>query len=290
MAMIENILKAVGKTPLVRLNKIVPEGAAEVWAKAEFLNPAGSVFYSYFKTGKLPAPHAYKVEGIGEDMLVETMDFSVVDDFVQVTDRDCFLTARRLTREEGLFAGGSSGGAVFVALNVAEQLGAGKRVVTLLPDSGNRYLSKVFSDEWMRDNGFLDEEPRLGRVKDILNLHKRKLITAASKELVHRVIDKMKRYDISQLPVVDDGRLAGIIREVDLLSYMVTGRHRISEPIEAIVEKNAETISPEASISLLSEKFMTNQDTAVVVVEGGKIIGLLSKIDLIDYLAKKFKD
>ncbi len=458
MAMIENILKAVGKTPLVRLNKIVPEGAAEVWAKAEFLNPAGSVkermalyiiekaeregvlkpggtiiegssgntglgiamvaalkgykavitisdkmssekinqlkafgakvvicpanvpaesphsyyetakrivketpgafylnqyhnpenieahylwtgpeiweetggqfdafvagigtggtlsgigrfikeknpnikviavdpagsvFYSYFKTGKLTAPHAYKVEGIGEDMLVEAMDFSVVDDLVQVTDRDCFLTARRLTREEGLFAGGSSGGAVFVALKVAVQLGASKRVVTLLPDSGNRYLSKVFSDEWMRDNGFLDEEPRLGRVKDILNLHKRKLITAASKELVHRVIDKMKRYDISQLPVVDDGRLAGIIREVDLLSYMVTGRHRISEPIEAIVEKNAETISPEASISLLSEKFMTNQDTAVVVVEGGKIIGLVSKIDLIDYLAKKFKD
>ncbi|MCI0330025.1 MAG: pyridoxal-phosphate dependent enzyme [candidate division Zixibacteria bacterium] len=254
------------------------------------VDPAGSVFYSYFKTGKLPAPHAYKVEGIGEDMLVKAMDFSVVDDVVQVTDRDCFLTARRLTREEGLFAGGSSGGAVFVALKVAEELGAGKRVVTLLPDSGNRYLSKVFSDEWMRDNGFLDEEPRLGRVKDILNLHKRKVITAASKDLVHRVIDKMKRYDISQLPVVDEGQLAGIIREVDLLNYMVTGRHRISEPIETIVEKNAETISPEASISLLSEKFMANQDTAVVVVEGEKIIGLVSKIDLIDYLAKKFKD
>ncbi len=458
MAMVENILKAIGKTPLVRLNKIVPEGSAEVWAKAEFLNPGGSVkermalhiiekaekegvlkpggtiienssgntgvgiamvaalkgyrvtitisdkmsaekvnllkafgakvvicpanvpaesplsyyetakrlvretpgafylnqyhntenieahyrwtgpeiweetggkfdafvagigtggtlsgigrlikeknrnikviavdpvgsvFYTYFKTGKLPAPQAYKVEGVGEDMLVKAMDFSVVDDIIQVNDRECFFTARRLAREEGLFAGGSSGGAVFVALKLAEELGAGKRVITLLPDSGNRYLSKVFSDEWMRDNGFLEDEPRLGRVKDILALRKHKVITAGSKDVVHKVIDKMKRYDISQLPVVDDGKLVGMIREVDLLNYMVTGRHRISEPIEVIVEKNIETISPEASISSLSEKFVAGQDTAVVVVDQGKIAGLVSKIDLIDYLAKKFKD
>ena len=254
------------------------------------VDPVGSVFYTYFKTGKLPAPHAYKVEGVGEDMLVKAMDFSVVDDILQVTDRECFFTARRLAREEGLFAGGSSGGAVFAALKVAEELGTGKRVITLLPDSGNRYLSKVFSDEWMRDNGFLDDEPRLGRVKDILAMRKHKVITAGSKDVVHRVIDKMKRYDISQLPVVDNGKLVGMIREVDLLNYMVTGRHRISEPIEVIVEKNIETISPEASISSLSEKFVAGQDAALVVVDKGKIAGLVSKIDLIDYLAKKFKD
>ncbi len=254
------------------------------------VDPIGSVFYQYFKTGKLPEPQAYKVEGIGEDMLVKAMDFSVVDEVVQVTDKECFLTARQLATEEGLFAGGSSGGAVFVALKVAAELGPGKRVITLLPDSGARYLSKVFSDEWMRDNAFLEEVPKIGRVKDILNLHKRKIITANAKDLVHQVIGKMKRYDISQLPVVDNGNLLGMIREADLLNYMVTGRHRISEAIEGIVEKNIRTIGPEASISALSEKFIANQDTAVVVVDKGKIIGLVSKIDLIDYLAKKFKD
>ncbi len=258
--------------------------------KITAVDPIGSVFYQYFKTGKLPAPHPYKVEGVGEDMLVRAMDFSVVDDVVQVTDQECFLTARRLAREEGLFAGGSSGGAVFVALKVAAELGAGKRVITLLPDSGNRYLSKIYSDEWMRDNDFLQEAPKIGRVKDILNLHKRKVITANARDLVHQVIAKMKRYDISQLPVVEEGSLLGMIREADLLNYMVTGRHRISEPIEAIVEKNSQTIDPEASISALSEKFVQNQETAVVVVEKGKIAGLVSKIDLIDYLAKKFKD
>lgn len=119
------------------------------------VDPIGSVFYNYFKTGKLPEPNTYKVEGIGEDYLVKAVDFGVIDDMIQVNDKDSFIMTRRLSREEGIFAGGSSGSAVWAALQVAKNLKYLQNIVVILPDSGTRYLSKIFNDEWMREQGFL---------------------------------------------------------------------------------------------------------------------------------------
>jgi cystathionine beta-synthase len=121
------------------------------------VDPEGSVFYDWFKNETLVEPKTYKVEGIGEDMIVEAMDFSVVDDMVRVDDRESFLMARRLTTEEGLFAGGSSGSAVAGAVRWLKDHPEIRYPVTILPDSGSRYLSKIYSDAWMRENGFLDE-------------------------------------------------------------------------------------------------------------------------------------
>jgi len=120
------------------------------------VDPIGSVYYDYFKHKKLIEPKVYKVEGIGEDMLVENVDFSIIDDIYQVNDKESFLMARRLTKEEGLFVGGSSGSAAKVAVDLAKEAGKDKIIVVILPDSGTRYLSKIYSDKWMKDNGFLD--------------------------------------------------------------------------------------------------------------------------------------
>ncbi|ODS32713.1 MAG: cystathionine beta-synthase [Candidatus Scalindua rubra] len=120
------------------------------------VDPEGSVFYDYFKTGKLIKPHVYKVEGIGEDYVVKAVDFELIDDIIKVHDKESFLMARRLAKEEGIFAGGSSGSAVWAAVKIARRIKESKNIVVILPDSGSRYLSKVYNDEWMRVNGFLE--------------------------------------------------------------------------------------------------------------------------------------
>jgi cystathionine beta-synthase len=120
------------------------------------VDPEGSVFYDYFKSGKPGESHVYKLEGIGEDMMVGAMDFSIVDDMLQVSDQDAFNMARDMARKEGFFAGGSSGAAMWGALEVAKTLDRSKKIVTILPDTGFRYLSKFFQDEWMAEQGFMD--------------------------------------------------------------------------------------------------------------------------------------
>ncbi len=256
------------------------------------VDPVGSVYHSMFKTGKLGAPHVYKVEGIGEDMMCGAMHLDVLDDVRQVTDAQAFGMARRLTREEGLFAGGSSGAAVFVALQVARELGRGKTVVVPLPDGGRAYVSKLFSDEWMRDNGFplSDGGPSVSAatVKDVLGERRGAVITARRTDKVEVVVKKLKEHDISQMPVVDEaGRAIGMIHEYDLLNFLIEGKHRLSEVVEPLVQPLQGTVGPETPIARLREIF--NDDNVAVVREGDRVTGILTKIDLIDYLGAHMK-
>jgi len=254
-------------------------------------DPVGSVYYSMFKTGKLSEPHVYKVEGIGEDMMCGAMDLSVMDDVRQVTDAQAFTSARRLAREEGILAGGSSGAAVFVALQVARELGKGKVVVVPLPDGGRAYISKFFSDEWMRDNGFpVGSSDRIAgsTVQDVLGGRRGEVITARKGDKVEAVVKKMKDHDISQMPVVDaDGRAIGMIHEYDLLQFLIEGKHRLSEVVEPLVQPLQGVVQADTPVGHLRHIF--NDDNVAVVKDGDRITGIVTKIDLIEFLGERLK-
>src|SRR5688500_9510759 len=157
------------------------------------VDPIGSLYYEYVKTGRLTKPFSYYVEGIGEDFLPTTMNLKLIDEIIRVDDKECFMMTRRLTREEGIFAGGSSGAAVAGAIKYAEKSGKPEHMLILLPDGASKYLSKIFNDDWMRQNGFLDESDPLGTVADLLKRRDgRKLISAKGADSIRQVIAALK--------------------------------------------------------------------------------------------------
>jgi cystathionine beta-synthase len=252
----------------------------------------GSLLYDTWRQGRLPEevqPKTYKIEGIGEDFLPTTLDLNIIDEVVQVDDRQSFLMTRRLVREEGIFCGGSSGSAVegLLKSDIVRRMKPGQIVVVLLPDSGNRYLSKLFDDTWMRENGFLPSSRAMDTVEKVLNNSSRRitLVTARPDDRIKAVVARMKEYDISQLPVVNEaGALMGIISEVDLLEHLLSDSHvhDPDETIAAIVNPNVTTVSPDTSIEQVLPAF--EQGKLVAVTSGDFPVGILTKIDLIDYL------
>jgi cystathionine beta-synthase len=200
--------------------------------------------------------------------------------------------ARRLAREEGLFAGGSSGGAVHVGVQLAKELGKGKTIVVLLPDGGRSYISKFYSDEWMRDNGFPvssnGEGLSAATVRDVLGGRKGEVITARKTDKVEVVVKKMKDHDISQMPVVDaEGRCTGMIHEYDLLNFLIEGKHRLSEVVEPLVQPLQGVVGLDTLVGKLRDIF--NDDNVAVVKEGERVTGIVTKIDLIDFLGQKLR-
>ncbi len=251
------------------------------------VDPVGSLYYDYFHTGQLTDPYTYVLEGIGEDFVPSTIDFSVIDDVIRVTDKECFQMTRRLVREEGIFAGGSSGAAVAGALKWLRLHDAeGLRVLVLLPDSGSRYLSKIFNDNWMRENGFLDPDPGLGLVRDLLASmpEDRRLIHVGPDVPVADVIATMRRHGISQVPVLDErGRILGMLHETRLLERALEGGARTT-PARDLLQANYTTVDPDTDIATVATLF--KKARVAFVVEGEQVVDIITRIDLIDYIAR----
>ncbi len=250
------------------------------------VDPIGSLYYEYVKTGRLTKAFSYYVEGIGEDFLPSTMNLSLLDDVVQVDDRECFLMTRDLVRREGIFCGGSCGAAVMGAIKYARTLKEPKKILVLLPDSAQKYLSKIFNDEWMRSNGFLDVDETSGTVAHILKQKPGQVITAELSSTVRDGIKLLKKHGISQLPVLDDHqRHCGIVSELDLLNFLLQNEGQLDQPLKELITSDYATVSPHTRIQLLKSIF--NDAKVVLVVENDRLLGLLTKIDLIDYLASE---
>lgn len=251
------------------------------------VDPIGSVHYHYFYTKTMPTPHVYKVEGVGEDILCDAMDYSVVDEFYQVNDKESFTMARRLVREEGLFCGGSSGSNVHIAVQLARKLGKGKTIVTTLPDSGTRYITKFLQDSWMRDYGFLGSDRDLGLVEDILKkMPPRAIHTATEATPIAQIVDTFKSKGISQVPIVDaKGHPIGMVHEVDVLRGLQSGQISGTSPAKTISHAIGGLIYPKARIEELFRIFETDQ--VGVVVDNNQIVGIVSKVDVLEFMTRR---
>lgn len=248
------------------------------------IDPIGSIYYDYFKTGKITEANSYLVEGFGEDILPSTMDFQYVDEIVRVTDRECFITTRRLVREEGIFAGGSAGGAVAGAIRYAEQIDAEVNIVVLLPDSASRYLSKIFDDEWMRENGFLDEDISDATVADLIANKPKTIYSTELGAKVSDVIQTMKQQGISQLPVLKNGKIVGIINESVIFDHILQDGSR-DELIDNLVDTQFAIVDSTNRLSLIGHFFRQNK--VVIVVDNDALTGIITKIDFIDYVSNQ---
>jgi cystathionine beta-synthase len=248
------------------------------------VDPVGSLYYDFVKSGRVTKPFTYKVEGIGEDFFPSTMNLKIIDEIIRVDDKECFLATRDLVRLEGLFVGGSGGAAVIGAIKYAQMTGKKENILVLLPDSAQKYLSKIFNDDWMRENGFLDEPVGSGTVHDLLLGKPANIVSANATDKVRDVVGTMKSMGISQLPVMDNGKLKGIVAEVDLLRHLVSGAG-FETPVGMLVESDYATVTPETKVELLQAALADAK--VAIVTERETVVGIVTKIDLIDFLARR---
>lgn len=229
---------------------------------------------------------SYKVEGIGYDFIPDVLDRGIIDRWVKSNDRDSFRVARQLIRQEGLLCGGSSGAAVWAAMQIAKELPKGSRVVTILPDSIRNYLTKFADDAWMRQHGFQESDWEIGTISDIIRtLPQKNVICMEDDSTLAAAVETFRTHGISQLPCTSAGRLSGIITETDVLDLLVHGRSRDTKLAEVMIRK-VSTVAAHEPAGLLPQIFERGE-VAIVVDADKAVLAIVTKLDLIEYLSSR---
>lgn len=268
-------------------------GLSRFFAKASpkteivLADPVGSILAQYINEGTLSKKTAsWMVEGIGEDFLPTISDFTRVKKAYSISDKESFLAARDLLAKEGVLGGSSTGTLLAAALRYCREQGAPKRVVTLVCDTGNKYLSKLYNDYWMLDNGFLEREQH-GDLRDLVlrPFAKRDTVVVGPHELLITAYNRMKLYDVSQLPVVEGDQLVGIVDESDVLMHVHADQARFRDAVEVAMIRDVQKLDVHASVESLLPVF--ERGHVAVVMDGAVFLGLITRIDLLNWLRRK---
>ncbi len=250
-------------------------------------DPVGSGLASYATTGQLPAKMTpWLVEGIGGDSVPPVGDFSRVARAYSIPDAEAFRTCRELLAREGIIAGTSTGTLLAAALRYCREQQRPQRVVTFVCDSGNKYLSKVYNDYWMLDQGFL-ERAQTGDLRDLIARRhsEHAAVTVNSTEPVMAAYRRMKLYDVSQVPVMQDGRIVGIVDEEDILLEVVANPEHFNEPVTRAMASHLVTVPVDAPVTQLMEIF--KRGMVAIVMDGNEFQGLITRIDLLNWLRRR---
>ncbi len=261
-------------------NRVKPRRGIEM----VLADPTGSVLYEYVKTGKLVESGSWAVEGIGEDFIPEIADMSLVTDAFEIDDEESFAIARDLLRKEGIFGGSSTGTLVAGALRYCRQQTQPKRVVSFVADTGNKYLSKMYNDFWMAEQGFIHRPPH-GDLNDLIShrYEAGEVISVGPTDTLLTAFKRMRDADVSQLPVVDQsGRAIGILDESDVLVKVHRDATHFNDPVRNAMTDRLETLPPNAKFNDLLEVF--DRGRVAIVMEDDKFLGLITRTDLLSYL------
>jgi len=253
-------------------------------------DPLGSIYADYVNTGQAGhGERSWLVEGIGGDAIPAVADLSRISKAYTIPDREAFHTCRELLLREGIIAGTSTGTLLAAALRYCREQTSAKRVVTLVCDSGNKYLSKVYNDYWMIDQGFLERE-RFGDLRDLIARRhwEHAAVTVSTSETVLAAYRRMKLYDMSQIPVMHEGRIVGIVDEEDILLEVFSNPRHFSEPVTKAMESHLVTIAPTAPLPELMDIF--RRGMVAIVMQGDEFLGLVTRIDLLNWLRRRTVD
>ncbi len=250
-------------------------------------DPVGSILEDYINRGEVVEKSAsWMVEGIGEDFLPPISDFTRVKKAYAISDRESFLTARELLAKEGILGGSSTGTLLAAALRYCREQTEPKRVLTLVCDTGNKYLSKMYNDYWMLDNGFL-ERPQHGDLRDLIlrPFAQRDTVVVAPGDLLVTAYQRMKLYDVSQLPVMDGDELVGILDESDVLMHVYGNEARFKDPVSTAMVSKLDRVDVKQPIEALLP--VLDRGHVAIVTDGGRFLGLITRIDLLNYLRRR---